>query len=95
MSLITDTHLILIIVAAVLVITSLAIMCIIFLRKRSETFSSSGDNRKNTREAIEIDVILNNYDGQRDNIESEYAEVCNDFTIEPETVFDTIDVPIT
>ena len=94
-SLITDTHLILIVVAAVLVITSLAIMCIIFLRKRSEAFSSSGDNRKNTREAIEIDVILNNHDGQCDSSESGYAEVCNDFTIEPETVFDTIDVPIT
>ena len=92
-ALITDTHLILIVVASVLVITSVAVMCIIFLKKRLGALTSSSDNRQNTRDAIDFDIIVNNHDGQRDSIESGYAEVCNDFTIEPETVFDKIDVP--
>ena len=89
---ITDVHLA-IIVASVTVIAAVSATCIILWRKRLQNLSSSDNHNNRSNGAVEFSVIVNS-DGntQRQSLDSQYDEMSNDFTIEPETNFDTIDV---
>lgn len=76
-----------IVVVAVVVVAS----WMIFLRKRLQNLSSVVVNENLSPDAVDINVIVNG-NQHCQSTETYYEEVCNYYTIEPETKFDTINV---